>query len=519
MGRTFTDSDFEPQARTFSDSDFKDAPNQPPPNPNFEVAGRSDTAQGVPTNLDLPNGYSDGPGISPIRAFLTNEPTQGVTESFMRGIPAQVGALMAATAAGGLTAGTASIPAAGLGAAGMEGVRQSLAQAYAGATGRPFTPPLQVAQNMAGQGVMGAIGQAGSLAMKNAGGYVVRAAEEKLAPTLKQYFGIAEPITKYVQGQGSAQVFTPQNLNEGAALANVGEATSDLATRRAALGTQIGEAETARLANVGDRSANVRHIREGLQDSLYGRGITDQKTAPLARGKEVGVLNKLIDVLTPSEGSATATAADGITQIPVAEKLTVRQAVNAKRLIDENLEFADRELSKPTEALLKRVNGQLRESVRGDLGPGVGKLWDDFGTIADAQSKLQEFTGTSARSNVEQRAVQSLRGIMLKNPGEVDSIVKVLGAGLPGGEQQARTIFNSIAAEPFIKGGVGAPSSTLLKGLTAGGLLSGPTARGMVRGSEAIANMDFNPAALSYGLTGGAVSPIAAEYMRGRMAH
>ena len=490
---------------------------EPPPNSSFEVAGRY-PAPGAAPSYAPPSTITAGPNISPTRALLTNEPTSGYAESFMRGIPAQVGGAIGGVVGGGVTAGLASLPAAGIGAAGGEGIRQSVAQAYSAATGRPFSSPLQVAGNMGLQGALGVAGQGGAVAMDRVGKYVVRAATERLPATLKNFFGIAEPITEYTQKRGSANVFTPQNLNEGAALDNVGGATADLAARRSSVGAQIGVAEDAVLSRKGDMAPSVRHIREGLEKSLYGRGISDPKTAVLARNKEVGILNKLVDVLTPTDAPAPAVGGLGVTLDSASEKLTLRQALNAKRLIDENLEFAGKELSSSTEQLLKKVNHQIRESVRSEMGPTVSGLWDDFGKIADAQEKLAEFTGTRALSNVEQRAVQALRGIMQKNPGEVENIVKVLGAGLPGGEQQARTIFDSIAAAPFTKGGVGAPSNIILKTLTAGGLLSGPAARTMVRGSEAIANMNLNPAALSYGASAAGYSPIASEYMRRRFA-
>ncbi len=510
---------------------------EPPSSSSFEVAGRSQPAMGATPAYAPGGGPNAGPAdpmdsISPTRALLTNEKPSGYAESFMRGIPAQIGAsaggaaaLGAGIAASPFTAGMslpagagASVAGAAIGGGAGEAARQGLAQAYAGATGRPYTPPGQVLGNVGLQAALGAGSQAVSNGLAKAGGWVVKSAKDRLAPTLKQYFGIAEPITEYVQGQGSKSVFTSPNLNEGAALANVGGATADLSAARSAAGAEIGTAETARLGNIGDRPTSVRHIREGLEDALYGRGITDPKTAGLARGKEVGILNNLVDVLTPTEsGRSVLSATDGISTEPVMEKLTLRQALNAKRLIDDNLEFSD-QISKPTQALLERVNGQIRDSVRSDMGPGISKLWDHFGEIADAQKKLQEFTGTRDLSSVGQRAVQSLRGIMLKNPGEVDNIVKVLGAGLPGGEKQARTIFDSIAAGAFDKEGIGAPSNIILKGAAAVGITGGRAARSLVRGSEALTNASFNPAGVAYGASAAGVSPLATEYMRRQFA-
>lgn len=144
--------------------DLKDAPadvqpsgNQPPPNPNFDVAGRYASPTAAPsyapptTDLSL--------NISPTRALLTNEPTSGFTEDMIRGAPATVGGLLGATAG----MGAASIPAAALGGAAGESARQGMAQAYAGMTGRNFTPGGDVMRSVGVQGAAQGVGQAISL--------------------------------------------------------------------------------------------------------------------------------------------------------------------------------------------------------------------------------------------------------------------------------------------------------------------------------------------------------------------
>lgn len=510
--------------------------NTPPPNSNFEIQGRSQPAMGGTPSYAPPDSTTPGPDISPVRALLTNEPTSGHIESFMRGVPAQIGGAAGGVFGGGLTAGMAAVPAAFVGAAGGEGVRQNLAQAYSAVTNRPFSSPGQVAGNMGLQGALGAAGQMGAVALNNASKYVVRAAGERLPATLKNFFGIPEPMTQYVQGQGSKQVFTSPNLNAGADLANVGEATAGLAARRASVGKSIGDSEDFLLdLGQGSRPVDTTDIAGELHGTMMKKGYLDPRTADLARSKDVGLLNKTLDTLEGG-GSRQTVAPTPATTSPLVDNLgrpmvtpanpgvsipdgplTLRQAINTKRLIDSQLDFGgqlNREISDPAAAIAKGVNAQLRDKVRTELGPMVSKLYDDFGVIADAQEKLAEFTGTKALSNVEQRAVQALRGIMLKNPGEVDNIVKVLGAGLPGGEQQARTIFDSIAAGAFTKEGIGAPSNIILKGAAAIGLTGGRVARAMVRGAENIVGADIHPAALSYGLGGATFSPLAAQYMR-----
>lgn len=455
------------------------------------------------------------------RALLTNEPTQSMGESVLRGIPAAVGGALGGAA--GLVAGApltfgavgTSMAGAGLGGASLEAARQGIAQAYSGLTGRgQVQSPSYVVKETLKQGALQVPGQAINLGV----GLLAKYGAARLPSALKQFVQIPEPLTQYAQKRGSAAMFTPQNLNEGAALANIGEATTDLATRRSTVGKSIGDSEDFLLGlGQGSRPVDTSLMASELRGTMTERGYLDPRTSGLARGKDVGLLNETLSTLEGG-GSRQTVAPTAQTTSPLVDSLgrpivtpgsagvtipdgplTLRQAINTKRLIDSNLEFGgqmNREISDPAAAVAKNVNNQLREKVRAELGPMVSKLYDDFGVIAEAQEKLAEFTGTKALSNVEQRAVQALRGIMMKNPGEVDNIVKVLGAGLPGGEKQARIIFDSIAADPFIKGGGGSPSNLALKLLTGGGFLSGTMARGALKATESLGRAAANPSML-----------------------
>lgn len=459
------------------------------------------------------------PASGPTEALLTNKPTQGIMQGLARSSPAMAGAMAAAPegAALGAVAGTAIFPGVGtavggivggLGAAAIGGIagesaRNAAANTVATALPRKNYPVLNSSQflqklNLAGkeQAQNEAFGLAAGGALKQGASAVSNFVADRLPAGISKYVGIPESITKYVQGRGTKNVLNSGNLSEGAAMTNVGKATSDLSELRSSVGQSVGDAEQEVLGTVGPRPASVDKIGNDLEKALFSRGITDPKTAPLARGKEVSILNKLVETLKPSESLFSDPAGLGVTKSTVENGITIRQALNAKRLIDENLEFADKELSKPTEALLKRVNHQIRVAVRADLGPGVSKLWDQFGTIADAQDKLSEFTGTRALSNVQQRAVQSLKLMIQKNPKEVDSIVQILGEGLPGGQNQARQIFDSIAATPFTKGGIGAPSNIILKGAAALGLTGGSAAKNALRASEGLSNFAARPASV-----------------------
>lgn len=142
------------------DSAMKDAPSSfgtPPANQNYEVAGRSQPAQGAPTFA--PQYADQGEGVNMTRAMLTNEPTQGFTEGVLRGAPAAIGGAVGALATGIPTYGAGSIAGAGLGGAGGEGLRQMGVQGYAAATGRQMASPGQVAGRMAIEGGANALGQ------------------------------------------------------------------------------------------------------------------------------------------------------------------------------------------------------------------------------------------------------------------------------------------------------------------------------------------------------------------------
>lgn len=135
-------------------ADSQPSGNTPPPDSNFEVAGRYPAPGSTPSYA--PPTVAPQPGMDLTRALFTNEPTQGMGEAFVRGIPAAVGGLVGGVAG----AGAATIPLAGLGGMAGESARQGIAQAYAGATNRPFTPPSEVMKDIGIQGASQAGGQA-----------------------------------------------------------------------------------------------------------------------------------------------------------------------------------------------------------------------------------------------------------------------------------------------------------------------------------------------------------------------
>lgn len=134
----------------------------PPPNPFFEVAAHSAPAAGASPSY-APPAIMPSEGVSLSRALLTNDPTRGFIEGAARSVPATIGGALGAAAAA--PTGPLSIPAAGLGAAGGEGARQALVQAYMASQGRPYTAPGDVATHMGVQGAASAIGQGAAVGL------------------------------------------------------------------------------------------------------------------------------------------------------------------------------------------------------------------------------------------------------------------------------------------------------------------------------------------------------------------
>lgn len=445
--------------------------------------------------------------------FAKVGPPKGFVERNARTISAvarptlEMGGMLAGGAVAGTGAipgGPAAVPAAvaggALGFAGGKSAADALDR-YLGLKAPIRTVP-EAARETAGNVMAGAEAEMGGrIAGKVLQVGAKKAAEvaaNRLPPTLGKFFGVPEAVTKYAQTRGAEKVFAPGNLEEGAARAKIGEATADLAGRRAAVGEQIGAAEAAVGASpAGSKTPRIRHILETLRSSLYGRGISDPRTAALSSklgGKDVGILQELETVLAPVEKAVETTNAYGLKEsAPVVEKLTLRQALNAKKIIDHGIKLESGKITAPTKQLLLKINGMIREAVKKDVGKDVTDLWSQFGPIADAQEKLMQYTGSRGLDASEKLAVSKLRGIMMAAPEKLDGIVKILGDGLPGGEKQARAIIDSIAAESFKGSGPGAPSNIILKGASAVGLTGGTMARGVFRGAEAMGRASQGP--------------------------
>lgn len=228
-GGGFDDLGFMAEALKDAPTDFQPSGNAPPPNPSFEVSGRYATPGATPTWN--PMSTTPQPGFDPARALLTNEPTQGFSEDFVRGIPATVGGLLggAAGLAGGAAAAipslglsipagaAASIGLAGLGGVAGESARQGIAQAYAGMTGREYTPPGGVLKSIGTQGAMQAAGQGAGLGIGAAARMAKPYAVKIGAQGMRALAGIPEKA-------GAAALRDPEILMRAAPLEEAGEA-------------------------------------------------------------------------------------------------------------------------------------------------------------------------------------------------------------------------------------------------------------------------------------------------------
>lgn len=271
MARKFTDADFEDAPRrTFSEADFADVTNdapadiqpsgqQPPPNPAFEVRGRSQSALGAyPSYAPPADPTYQGSNISPTRALLTNDPTSGVAEDLLRGVPATLGGIVGAATT--IPSGPGSIAGAALGGAGGEGLRQGAAQIYAGATGRPFTPPSQVLSGMAIQGGLQGVGQ------------TIPVAAAAAAPTARRIGAQAIRIGSGVPTKiAEAALRDPDMLLRARPASEVGKEIGDYLGSRTVT-ESVTDPLTGAVSQV-TRPGGLKYNVEGLQELIPGKFV------------------------------------------------------------------------------------------------------------------------------------------------------------------------------------------------------------------------------------------------------
>ena len=277
----------------------------PPPNPNFEVQGRSQPAMGAAPSYAPPADPTyQGLNISPMRALLTNEPTSGFAEDMIRGAPSTIGGIVGAAAT--IPTGPGSIAGAALGGAGGEGVRQSAAQLYSAATGRPMASPGQVLGGMAIQGGLQGGGQALGLGISAA----AKGGAKVLSQATRAMTGTPEKSAEYLLKNPGMRALPIEEAGK-VYKAGVGDAAEgSMEAGRSVFGKTYPGPEAA--VNTFDEmrdvlgAANPNELlgmRQTMMDTLSDTPVTSPKLRMML-AKRIEELDVMLDAKLPDWGGA-----------------------------------------------------------------------------------------------------------------------------------------------------------------------------------------------------------------------
>jgi hypothetical protein len=466
-------------------------------NPDFGVSTRTQTArQEAPPYIPMGMGSAPNIDISPTRALLTNEPTSGLAEDFIRGIPAGIGGSFGGAAGGGVTAGLAAVPGAAAGAAAGEGTRQALAQSYAALTGKEFTPPQEVIGRTVTQGILGAAGQMGAAGLQRAGTW----ASGRIPDFIETYFGPNAALTRYIRGRGANKVLTPGNMNPDAPMNALEGVQRKLSGARKAAGGAVGAAEDAILESGGlGQQIDLTDIADDLEAQITKHGF-DGPGASLA-GKDAKTLKDVLGHMRKGNLSAA-------------------EAINLKRRLGETLSYSGGrvpEINKTAEGILKKTTGKIAERINTTF-PDLGKANANFSKIAQLYDKYRKYLGGTGEIGQEilsdANALRRIRASMIADPRIPKSAVAEFDAAVKGSGEAVQTLFDTVAANAFNaeKVGRGAPSNILLKGASTIGLTSPYMAGQVLRGAEAAAKVD--PAGVAFRLAPAAGNTLFDYYQK-----
>lgn len=491
-------------------SSMRDAVAAPPPNPDYEVMGRSQTAQ-APSPAYVPPVIQPGPGldISPTRALLTNEPTSGYAESFMRGVPAQMGAIVGGVAGGGLTAGLGSVPGAMAGAAAGESVRQMGSQMFAAATGKEYSQPGEIIGNVALQGTLGGVSQAGAVGVDKA----IKYGTERLPSFIEHYFGPQSAITRYIQSRGAKTVLTGDNLSPDAPMNALENARGAIVGGRKAAGSAVGAAEDALIESGAlSQPLDVSDIAAGLRQAVEKAGLIGKDAAALAPAQK----KNLEYILGRLEGG-----------------LTGSEAVQIKRMLGELIDTTGGripEVGGKAAGLIRQTTGKLAERIN-TTHPKLGEANAAAQKVIAVYDRYRQFLGQmkdaafdsgddALQMVADEAALRRIRSALASNPKVPAAAVAEFDQAVAGAGQALESVFDATAANAFnaAKAGRGAPSNILLKGASSLGLTSPYMAGKLLIGAEAAAKA--SPVAVSYRVVAGAaspaLSPVAQNYLSNR---
>lgn len=466
------------------------------PNPNFEVAQRTAPVSELAMSArDVP--ILDGPQVDVVRAAFTNEPTQGVVESFIRAVPASAGALIATApnvVAAPFTGGASflSAPAqAAVGGAGGEGLRQVAAQLYSGVSGRPFTPPEDVAERMMLEGAAQGIAQIGV----NALGAARRFIGARAPAAIEHYAGPREPLTKYVQERGASKVLTGARMESGAAESALEGAQEAVVTARRAAGKAVAKAEDAIIeSGAADKIVDVSHITAKLSDAMEKRGFLgpDAQFADRDAKTLLALLGRLDKADTWSFGPGGVRRSGG---------LTGKEAINLRRFLDDMVDYQPGTVSqvgKTSERIIKDVANDLRQIINTEFTE-LGKANAKFSKVAGIYEKYRKFLGGANKPADEilgdANAIRQIRNAMIKNPKIPREAVAEFDEAIEGSGASLQEVFDSVAAREFGPDAPsrGAPSNILLKGAAAVGFTSPQLAGTALKAGESVGRFVQGP--------------------------
>lgn len=396
---------------SMKDAVAKPSGNTPPPNSSFEVEGRYNT-QGATPSYAPPSTLDDGSGFSATRALLTNDPTQGIAEDFVRGAPAAIGGIVG-TGAG---MGVASLPLAGLGAAGGEGLRQAAVGLTAIAQGKDAPTTGQVLKNMGAQGVTGAAGQGVGMAagpvmraMGRGVGNVAEYTARNIAGVSKQSYDFAKnnvsEVAKYVGAspeKANALASQLRGSIDDAAKAGekyyrdvvekiVGDGTNVSGVKINARKSLSGSVEAIKKQFGYDAPVKAAHAGHGAP-AVKPLEILDEFGQVASRIKpEEAAVKGTIRITSPDEAAAFGKFADAIKSM---EEASPQQVYFLQKDLNGAIENA---YGTPLAAALKQLRSGVRQMVN-DNAKDLPDLVDANKAYAAAQD-LREVSKKLVNAN------------------------------------------------------------------------------------------------------------------------
>lgn len=368
-----------------------------------------------------PSETDSGTRISPARALLTNEPTQGLAEDLLRGVPAGLGGAFGGGAGlvGGIPSGPGavltSMGGAAAGSAGGEAARQAAANLYARATGKTPTPIAEAAKGVAVQGAVGGLGQGVGLAA----GPVLKYAGKKVGDlaeyTAKNLAGVAKQSYDFAKGNISSVVkYVGANPEQANALAGELRSSIDDAAKageayyRTVVDKIIGDGTNVSGVKINARKSLAQSVESVRKQFGYDAPVAAPHAhgSPTAKPLEIlsefgGVASRIkpeaaavkgtVRVTSPDEAAAFSKFADAIGKM---KEASPQQVYFLQKDLNGAIENA---YGTPLGAALKQLRSSVRKMVD-DNAKDLPDLIDANKAYAAAQD-LRETAKNLVNSN------------------------------------------------------------------------------------------------------------------------